>query len=316
MYTTNYFLNIFIFCNKLNKYFLPHTIYLNILFAFPTYNISNNLKLYLNFYDSNFFKSKFLFFLKKKKFLKILIFLLKTNLFKNGHRFKQLQYNFLPKEHLFFFLKKKNKLTNFSHRKRNKKILHYPQFKYNYVISKSLFLILNLFKFKKTYLNLSINRYGSKILLPLIDTMTFGQTFSFYKNLWKFIFFLNIGSIFLLKYITVWCIISQLGLSKSKLIKSFGTFAIITNQYDCFTKIKLPSGFSKIFPNLYVCLVGRNSGKLHFKEYEGKASFNINNKSIKTRSIAKNPVDHPNGGRTPGKSPKKTPWGLIAKKNK
>jgi ribosomal protein L2 len=34
------------------------------------------------------------------------------------------------------------------------------------------------------------------------------------------------------------------------------------------------------------------------------------------RGVAKNPVDHPNGGRSKTKQPLKTPWGLIAKHNK
>lgn len=101
--------------------------------------------------------------------------------------------------------------------------------------------------------------------------------------------------------------ISQIGLHKAKFTRSFGTFSLVTNQYDFFTKIKLPSGDDKLLSNNQTCLIGRNSGKLYIKEYYGKASFNINHKSIKTRSIAKNPIDHPNGGRTPGKSPKKTP---------
>lgn len=177
-------------------------------------------------------------------------------------------------------------------------------------------MVINIFKLKSTYIQLATNQLGVTILLKLIDTLSYGQIFGFYKNFWKFIFFLNIGSIFLLKYVIVWCVISNLGLIKSHFIKSFGTFGLITNQYDSFTKIKLPSGKEKIFNNNWICLIGRNAGKEHNKEYFGKASFNLSNKSIKTRSIAKNPVDHPNGGRTPGKSPKKTPWGLIAKKNK
>jgi ribosomal protein L2 len=32
--------------------------------------------------------------------------------------------------------------------------------------------------------------------------------------------------------------------------------------------------------------------------------------------VAKNPVDHPNGGRTRGKMCFKTPWGLVAKATK
>lgn len=39
-------------------------------------------------------------------------------------------------------------------------------------------------------------------------------------------------------------------------------------------------------------------------------------KHIVVRGVAKNPVDHPNGGRTKAKQPELSPWGWIAKKNK
>lgn len=255
--------------------------------------------------------------LKKKKFLKILIILLKTKFLRNGHRFKQLQYNFIPFNcKYFFFIKKKNFLKNFAHRKRNRKILHYPRINFNTQFPKNLFFLIKIFKLKYNYIALSKTSLGSQLLTPLIDSLTFGHSFTIYKNFWKFLFFTNIGNIYLLKYTLVWCIISQIGLVNPKHIKSFGTYGIVLNQYDLFTKIQLPSGAKIIIPNLTTCFIGRNAGKLHCKEYFGKASFNLNHKAIKTRSIAKNPIDHPNGGRTPGKSPKKTPWGLIAKKNK
>ena len=39
-------------------------------------------------------------------------------------------------------------------------------------------------------------------------------------------------------------------------------------------------------------------------------------KKIIVRGIAKNPVDHPNGGNSNTKQPLRTPWAKIAKKNK
>lgn len=277
-------------------------------FSLDTFNYPINFVIYT---QTNQFK------LKKKKFLKILILILKTKYLRNGHRFKQLQYNFPPlNNNLFYFIKKKNFLKNFEHRKRNKKILHYPQLCFNVNFPKLLFFLTKIFKFKYTYIALSKTKLGSQIITPLIDSLSFGQSFSIYKNMWKFLFFTNIGNIYLLKYTLVWCIVSQLGFYRPKYVRSFGTYGIILNQYDFFTKIQLPSGEKILINNNSTCFIGRNAGKLHFKEYFGKASFNLNHKAIKTRSIAKNPVDHPNGGRTPGKSPKKTPWGLIAKKNK
>jgi large subunit ribosomal protein L2 len=34
---------------------------------------------------------------------------------------------------------------------------------------------------------------------------------------------------------------------------------------------------------------------------------------IVVRGVAKNPVDHPNGGRTKAKQPELSPWGWVAK---
>lgn len=39
-------------------------------------------------------------------------------------------------------------------------------------------------------------------------------------------------------------------------------------------------------------------------------------KKLNVRGVAKNPVDHPNGGRTKAKQPELTPWGWVAKCNK
>jgi len=49
----------------------------------------------------------------------------------------------------------------------------------------------------------------------------------------------------------------------------------------------------------------------------GKAGINMNRGYRPTvRGVAKNPVDHPHGGRTKTNSPERTPWGKTAKYNK
>mgnify|MGYP003341154397 CR=1 FL=1 len=65
--------------------------------------------------------------------------------------------------------------------------------------------------------------------------------------------------------------------------------------------------------------VGRNSNIFNKNLIRGGFfSSLISFKKVKfnSRGVSKNPVDHPNGGRTNTKNPKKTPWGLIAKKSK
>jgi ribosomal protein L2 len=44
--------------------------------------------------------------------------------------------------------------------------------------------------------------------------------------------------------------------------------------------------------------------------------FSIKKKYQTTRGVAKNPVDHPNGGRSKIKQPFLNPWGRVAKNNK
>lgn len=72
--------------------------------------------------------------------------------------------------------------------------------------------------------------------------------------------------------------------------------------------IILPSGIWLELTRNITGIVGRNAGSKNYKEVLGKASAQkYNLKRIIVRSCAKNPVDHPNGGRTRGKRLFKTP---------
>lgn len=73
-------------------------------------------------------------------------------------------------------------------------------------------------------------------------------------------------------------------------------------------KIILPSKQLKYFKFFDICFIGRN-GLLEKKNFKpGKAGYNqkIGFKSI-VRGVAKNPVDHPNGGRTKSFHREKSP---------
>lgn len=49
----------------------------------------------------------------------------------------------------------------------------------------------------------------------------------------------------------------------------------------------------------------------------GKAGFlKIVGKKSKVRGVARNPVDHPHGGRTKTNQPEVSIWGWVAKRNK
>lgn len=104
-----------------------------------------------------------------------------------------------------------------------------------------------------------------------------------------------------------------------KYSRAAGTFCKIINidLINKFIKIKLPSGGYKIVSIFCFATLGRVSNIWHLKEFFSKAGYsrNIGYRPI-TRGVARNPVDHPHGGRTKTNSPTLTPWGKIAKHGK
>ena len=116
-----------------------------------------------------------------------------------------------------------------------------------------------------------------------------------------------VGSLIKLKYYDILFLISNLGLLQPLYAISMGTFCILNNKKKYFIVITLPSGKKINFSNKGYAILGRNSGIFSYKQYFGKASTSLSNKKINVRSVAKNPVDHPNGGRTRGKLCFKTP---------
>lgn len=81
--------------------------------------------------------------------------------------------------------------------------------------------------------------------------------------------------------------------------------------------VQLPSQkLIVLSPETYCVLAPSNN--LHLDRIvEGKwGSFPRCTKNINVRGVAKNPVDHPNGGRTKAKQPELSPWGWIAKNSK
>lgn len=81
--------------------------------------------------------------------------------------------------------------------------------------------------------------------------------------------------------------------------------------------IRLPSGLEKYFNKNLICIFGELDILYDVKLKKGKFGSLLKNQyKINVRGVAKNPVDHPNGGRTKSKQPEKSPWGWIAKCNK
>lgn len=83
------------------------------------------------------------------------------------------------------------------------------------------------------------------------------------------------------------------------------------------TYVELPSKVLKLFSINTFAVTTTTRNLLLNKIVEGGwGFFKTAKKLIHVRGVAKNPVDHPNGGRTKSKQPELSPWGWIAKKTK
>lgn len=86
---------------------------------------------------------------------------------------------------------------------------------------------------------------------------------------------------------------------------SYNSFTTVLSKSKSKALVRLPSGKTTVL--LYnTCLFINNTNDVKLKAV----------KNVIVRGIAKNPVDHPNGGNSNVKQPFKTPWSFIAKKGK
>ena len=98
--------------------------------------------------------------------------------------------------------------------------------------------------------------------------------------------------------------------------KSLGVYSYFIN-YNNETNtslIKLPSQQKLFLNGNCFCIIGRNSFiKWNLKKYF-KASFFLKfGFKQKVRGVAKNPIDHPHGGRTKTNKPEVSIWGWVTK---
>ena len=103
----------------------------------------------------------------------------------------------------------------------------------------------------------------------------------------------------------------------SKMIKSAGTYGIITAKDGDYVTVKLPSGEIRKFLGECTCVVGQMGNDAHALVRLGKAGRSRNMGIRPTvRGKVMNPVDHPHGGgearNSIGMKYPKTPWGKHA----
>ena len=101
------------------------------------------------------------------------------------------------------------------------------------------------------------------------------------------------------------------------LARSAGTYAMVAGRDQGFVLLKLKSGETRMVDSACMGSIGAVSNPDHMNEVVGKAGRSRwKNKRPISRGIARNPVDHPNGGRTNGGKHWATPWGKPTKGSK
>jgi large subunit ribosomal protein L2 len=98
------------------------------------------------------------------------------------------------------------------------------------------------------------------------------------------------------------------------LARSAGTYVMVAGRDGAMVIIKLKSGETRMVPASAMSSIGAVSNPDHLNEVVGKAGrTRWKGKRPISRGIARNPVDHPNGGRTNGGKHWATPWGKPTK---
>lgn len=128
----------------------------------------------------------------------------------------------------------------------------------------------------------------------------------------------SLGIYCILFNLPIYTVFSNLFLSKNKkqIAKSAGTYCQLLELKNNIglALIKLPSNTKKFVSYDSYCITGRNSNILHKYEVYSKASFFHDlGRNPDVRGVAKNPVDHPHGGRTKTNQPEVSPWGWVTK---
>lgn len=155
---------------------------------------------------------------------------------------------------------------------------------------------------RPTFSGVFKSNLGVYCVLPLIDSVDFGHRITFYRSVAKYFFSVHAGSITPLYLLKASFVVSNIGFIFKDLVTSPGTYAKIRLVRYGSCVLILPSGFITTISSKAYAMVGRNCGGYSYKQILGKASTDLGRgRRIIVRSSAKNPVDHPNGGRTRGK---------------
>ena len=184
----------------------------------------------------------------------------------------------------------------------------------------NLYFISSIISWKKKIISLMKYLDGSYSYSSMAYGSYVGQILNSTNLPKRFWYKYKPGNIVLLKFLKKYSLFFNFYI-KNKIIyaKSSGTFCqvinILTEIGLC--KILLPSGARKFVPIYSFVTIGRCSNIFNLNVIYGKAGYlKFKSKKSKNRGVARNPVDHPHGGRTKSNSPEVSPWGWVTKKNK
>jgi len=120
----------------------------------------------------------------------------------------------------------------------------------------------------------------------------------------------KLGNCIPFKEIPVGTFVFNIHNKKEKISLSAGCFAVILQKNKKICRIKLPSNKIKDFPIKNFAVIGRcNNINHHLKNFEKAGRSRWLGIRPTVRGVAKNPVDHPNGGGEGKKVGKLSPWG-------
>ena len=183
-----------------------------------------------------------------------------------------------------------------------------------------LSVVIAILKNKKKLITLTRHSTGSLSVKPFVSGMFVGQ-YIFSSNIPQNFWVNKLpGNLVMLKFLTKYCIFSNVFVGGiKKLATSNGTFCQILETFYDFNlvKITLPSKKTKLISGWGFAVLGKNSQEDYIYCRLGKAGVNSRlGKKSKVRGVARNPVDHPHGGRTKTNKPEVSIWGWVAKRNK
>lgn len=235
-----------------------------------------------------------------------------------GRRFIRSIYRFRSVESKFtLFLKKTAYQHNRYQKTKNPSRLITPLLKYDSPLAKGWLYCYDLVATARKFFAVCKSIGGIIYFTPLIDSVALGDKLRLYRSAARLYYFVKAGSLTPIIFLRSGFMVCQLGISAARYAMSAGTYVLLNNFTTSGFSCTLPSGAKKVLTRGYYGLLGRNAAPLSYKQYLGKASINNSHYSrIIVRSCAKNPVDHPNGGRTRGKTLIKTPWGKVARSGK